>query len=181
MSGDVPAGGAPPICGPPPVADGGGGSSDSEGSDSEERSLLQLQAPARAGRGPHPPRQRCASGGRCALIATVIVGCGGLILWEAGDASHPWKVWQDSERDAVRVEQLVQAGGAELWVSFAFLVAGFVQGVAGFGCGMTSMAIIPARGTVSLVDTVPIVAVFNALVCLAIGETVILLTLSLHH
>ena len=60
---------------------------------------------------------------------------------------------------------LLQEGRPELWICFAFLVAGFVQGVAGFGCGMTSMAIIPARGTVSLVDTVPIVAVFNGIVC----------------
>lgn len=46
----------------------------------------------------------------------------------------------------------------ELWCSAALLAAGFVQGVAGFGGGMTSMAIVPAK--LPLMDAVPVVALF---------------------
>jgi uncharacterized membrane protein YfcA len=49
----------------------------------------------------------------------------------------------------------------EAWVCGAFVVAGFVQGVAGFGCGMVAMAILPSA--MPLIDVVPIVGVFTGL------------------
>ena len=48
----------------------------------------------------------------------------------------------------------------EIVVCAAFLCAGFVQGVAGFGAGMVSMAILPLA--MPLMDVVPIVGVFCA-------------------
>jgi uncharacterized membrane protein YfcA len=53
-----------------------------------------------------------------------------------------------------------------LCVSIAFLVAGFVQGVAGFGAGIVAMAILPIA--LSLVDAVPVVSLLWIFVTVAV-------------
>lgn len=62
---------------------------------------------------------------------------------------------------------------SEIIVCVGFLTAGFVQGVAGFGSGMVSMAILPMA--MPLMDVVPIVAVFcaatNAIILFQLRES----------
>ena len=51
----------------------------------------------------------------------------------------------------------------ECVVLVAFLLGGFVHGVAGFGAGIVSMSIVPA--VVPVMDAAPIVAVFALIIC----------------
>ena len=48
----------------------------------------------------------------------------------------------------------------------AFLLAGFVHSIAGFGAGITAMAVLPL--SLPLMDAVPVVAVFALILCLAL-------------
>ena len=54
-----------------------------------------------------------------------------------------------------------------LWISGTFFLAGLVHGIAGFGSGLTAMAILPAK--LPMLDAVPIVAVFALLVCFTLA------------
>ena len=55
----------------------------------------------------------------------------------------------------------------ELCVACAFLVAGLVHGTAGFGFGMTAMAITPIE--LPMMDAVPVVAIFTMLICMGLA------------
>ena len=73
----------------------------------------------------------------------------------------------DVSREPQRHKSVMQRYEKELAVSVGFLAAGFIHAAAGFGAGMTSMAILPFR--LPLTDATPVVAVFSFLVMLTMS------------